>query len=469
MVSIALGTVEVQVMPQGSPGGYLGALEARIKGIVEAVVSRILEAQLEAEVTQKLGRESYERRAQMPRKVTTGECRRCGTHIGKQFRRNGHYQRQLLTRWGKVQFQMPQIVCECGGQVQMDFQTVRGRQRIWDNVAREMRERYGWGESLRGIKASLDHWLGSSLGLRTINTRIHSIARMVAPWQQTQQADCPPVVRLDGVWVPQMVDTGKQRIDALGRHRPVKRGVRRPLLVAQGVWPSSGRQEIVAWSLAQAESADEWGVLLDQMWGRGVQPERGLCMLVADGGAGLLSARHLAYWNVPLQRCIFHKLRNVWRDLVVPLGYDAAAGRAYKRRLIRQAARIWQARKLATAQERHTTWCLEWEAEQPQAVATLRRDFDLTLTYYDVQATAATLGHSWSATYLRTTSHLERLFRGLRRRLRQAVVVHSGIGLTALAAQYFTRWSAGQSPNPLDAFDWPLAIERALLAPNPIS
>jgi transposase-like protein len=239
--------------------------------------------------------------------------------------------------------------------------------------------------------------------------------------------------------------------------------------VAQGVWPSTGRQEIVAWSLAQAESADDWEVLLEQLWSRGVQPAHGLRMLVADGGAGLLSARQWAFWNVPLQRCVFHKLRNVWRDLVVPDDCDAAAGRAYKRRLIRQVARIWQAHKRTTAQKRQTTWCLGWEAQQPAAVATLRRDFDLTLTFYDVQANAATQGHSWPATYLRTTSHLERLFRGLRRRLRQAIVMHSNLGLTALAAQYFTRWSAGQSPNPLDAFDWPLAIERALLAPTAIS
>lgn len=277
------------------------------------------------------------------------------------------------------------------------------------------------------------------------------------------------MVRLDGVWVPQMVNTGKHRADTLGRQRPVKHGVRRPLLVAQGVWPSDGRQEIVAWRLGQAESADDWEVLLDQMWSRGVHPERGLRMLVADGGAGLLSARELAYWNVPLQRCVFHKLRNVWRDLVVPDGYAAAAGRTYKRRLIRQAARIWQAQKLATARERQTTWCLDWEAQQPVAVATLRRDFDLTLTYYHVQTTAAARGHTWPATSLRTTSHLERLFRGLRRRLRQAIVLHSDVGLTALASQYFTRWTAGQSANPLDAFDWPLSLERALAASPAIS
>jgi transposase-like protein len=469
MTSIALGTVEVQVAMAGSGGEYQAAVATSITQVVEGVVGRIIEAQLEVEVTQILGRETYVRREGVPREVTRGQCRRCGTHIGKQFQRNGHYRRQLLTRWGQVVFRMPQLVCECGGGVRATFETVRRRQRIWDNVAQEIRERYGWGESLRGIKASLDRWLGSSLGLRTINARVHALAELVAPWIGTQQTDCPPVVRLDGVWVPQMIDTGQQRVDALGRQRPVKQGERRPLLVAQGVWPSRGQQAIVGWTLAQAESADDWEGLLDQMWERGVQPARGLRLLVADGGAGLLRARELVYWNVPLQRCVFHKLRNVWRDLVVPEAYDGVAGRRYKRRLIRQAARIWQAHKLATARDRQVTWCLDYEAEQPAAVATLRRDFDLTLTFYHVQATAAAQGDTWPAACLRTTSHLERLFRGLRRRLRQAIVLHSDTGLTALAYQYFTRWSAGQSINPLDAFDWPRALERQLIAAPAIS
>jgi transposase-like protein len=266
-----------------------------------------------------------------------------------------------------------------------------------------------------------------------------------------------------------MIDTGKRSTDVLGRLRSVKRGKRRPLLVAQGVWPGCGRQEIVGWTLGQAERSADWEELLNQIWARGVRPERGLCLLIADGSGGLLSARELVYWNVLFQRCVFHKLRNVWKKLVVPADCDKAAGRSYKRRLIRQAARIWQAHKPTTARARQVTWCLDYEAEQPEAVATLHRDFDLTLSFYQAQTAAAAKGWHWPATYLRTTSHLERLFRGLRRRLRQAIVVHSDTGLTALAQQYFARWAAGQSSNPLDAFDWPATLERQLLASPAIS
>ena len=74
-----------------------------------------------------LGREAYARRQGVLRKVMHGQCRRCRTHIGQQFQRNGHYRRQLVTRLGQVAFRMPQLVCECGGGVRVAFGTVRRR------------------------------------------------------------------------------------------------------------------------------------------------------------------------------------------------------------------------------------------------------------------------------------------------------------------------------------------------------
>jgi len=55
---------------------------------------------------------------------------------------------------------------------------------------------------------------------------------------------------------------------------------------------------------------------------------------------------------------------------------------------------------------------------EPEVVATLRRDFELTITYLDVQAASAEQEKHWEAKYLRTTSRLERLNRRLRRMVR---------------------------------------------------
>ena len=68
---------------------------------------------------------------------------------------------------------------------------------------------------------------------------------------------------------------------------------------------------------------------------------------------------------------------------------------------------------------------------QPEAVATLRRDFRLTITYYELEKEFPT----WERKYLRTTSRLERFNRRLRRRIRAANAYHSVTGVNAMTTQ----------------------------------
>ena len=67
---------------------------------------------------------------------------------------------------------MPQVRCRCGGSVQIPFRTLKKGQRIWNDLAWEMEAEYGWGLSLRWIKAKEDAKLGGWLGLRTIQERV---------------------------------------------------------------------------------------------------------------------------------------------------------------------------------------------------------------------------------------------------------------------------------------------------------
>jgi transposase-like protein len=321
--------------------------------------------------------------------------------------------------------------------------------------------------SLRWIKEWLDARMSSSVGLRTLNERVRQIAELVPGWQDEVLEEIPPVVRVDGIWVTLMVPTGEVKEDSLGRRRLVKQARKVPILVAQGVWPTSGRQEVVAWVVGRQEDEESWEALLTQMYERGIRPERGLCLLVGDGSAGLREARQTVYWDVPFQRCIFHKLRNIWRDIVLPDGLEGKAGRAYKRRFIRSAARVWQAPDLNEARRRQRRFCEKWEERQPAAVATMRRDFEDTLAFYQVQAAAALRGEVWPARRLRTTSPLEREFRASRRRLAGAVLFHSPSGLSAVFHQLLVRRAAHRANAP--PLSWRLHLQRALANINRIS
>jgi transposase-like protein len=460
MTIVHVGTLTLQVGGEGTRREYIEGLIAQIEESVRRVATRCIEEALEAEVTTLLEREWYERRRSRKRRRTRARCQRCGSRDPQDFRRDGHYPRYLDTAWGRIRINVPQVECICGGSVQIPFQTLQPRQRIWDDLQGEIRERYGWGMSLRWIKEWMDVRLGSSVGLRTLNRCVRQLARLVHPWQQQPVDAVPPVVRVDGIWVTLMEPTEAVKGDRLSRQRQVKRAHKVPVLVAQGVWPSSGRQEIVAWVLGRAEDEDSWEALLTQMWQRGICPERGLRLLVGDGSVGLEAARRTVYWDVPYQRCVFHKLRNIWRALLVPEGLEGRAARAYKRRFIRSAARIWQAPDEKHARRLQRRFCRKWEAAQPLAIATLRRDFDATLTFYRIQAAAARRGQRWPARQLRTTSPLEREFRSCRRRMDAAVLFHSASGLAAVIHQWLTQRAARRANAP--PLHWHLSLERAL-------
>lgn len=225
----------------------------------------------------------------------------------------------------------------------MTYHTPPARQRIWQDLETEFRSAYGYGLGLRQIKAKWDATLGGSLGLRTINTRVGAVAESLPHWQQACLADPPPVVRLDGIWMTLMHSTRVQKPDQLGRQRPVKTGKRVPILVAQGVWPAEGRQEVIAWVIAAGEDQAGWGDLIfHQLRQKGVRVED-LCLLIADGSSGLEALRQKKFPEVPFQRCGFHKLKNLWRAWKELPDQERPQMREEKLQIIRQAAHIWQA------------------------------------------------------------------------------------------------------------------------------
>ena len=158
-------------------------------------------------------------------------------------------------------------------------------------------------------------------------------------------------------------------------------------------------------------------------------------MLIADGAGGLEAARQTNCPDVPLQRCIFHKLRNLLRDLALPEGMDRPSAKVYRQAILDEARVIWQADGEIQAWQRYHAFCKKWTADQPKLVRTLQRDFERTLAFFLVHQQALERGEDWSFTHLRTTSHLERENRNFRRRLRQAVLFQSQEGLEAAIFQ----------------------------------
>lgn len=440
MTIVPIGSLFLQVPASDTPR-FAQELCAVLEMQIREVVERCLEEVLETEVERMLGRKRHVRRRKAKGQRVEVRCSRCFSHERQHFRRNGHYRRKLDTRWGRVGIDVPQVVCVCGGNVRLSFQTLRRGQRIWHDLEWDVLVNYERGLSYRQIKADWDQCLGSSVGLRTLNRRVLALDGDGLPARPWVKGEVPPVIRLDGIWITVMFPTGKTRIDRMGRKRLVKQAKKVPILAAQGIWPLSEKTSLLAWVRADGEDTASWQQFLEQLYEAGLTPQNGLALLVADGSPGLLAARENVYWTTPLQRCVFHKLRNLAQALTLPVDLDRQVGRRLRTQFLRQAARIWQASSETEARQRYDAFCQQWQSVQPKAIRTLQNDFEATLTFYAVQEQAAARNEDWSAHLLRTTSPLERTFRDFRRRYRLAVLFHSDAGARATTSQLAARFS----------------------------
>ncbi len=201
--------------------------------------------------------------------------------------------------------------------------------------------------------------------------------------------------------------------------------------MALGIWPETGRQEVLAWELTDGEGFTAWLNFLSRLEAQGISAEKGLRLIIHDGGAGLCAALRFLELGVAEQRCIFHKLRNISKAIQLPDDLDPDERRRKRKAILRDFKSIWQAKQYATILRRYLQVYRQYRNLQPAAVATLRRDFRATLAYYAL----AQEHPAWQRRFLRTTSQLERLNRCLRKRCRTAGAYHSDHGLLAMIAQ----------------------------------
>jgi transposase-like protein len=404
----------------------LDEADASLRAGIGLRVSKILAAA----VSHIVGRPHHQRRGEVSRQThREGQCCRCQSRASHRFSRNGFRKRRLLSRWGELQIDLPRVRCECGGSVQIDFGgLLRPYQRVWDELDAQIRR---WGAlalSLRQMRQELTHLRIAPLALRTLNQRLQTLSSLDS---ERDSQDVPDVVELDAIWVTQLRANGKVRRDRRGRRRPVKGRYKRPILIAMSLWPDSGRSEILLWQMGESENAEEWISFLSLLEEQGIHGKNGLKLIIHDGGQGLCSALDIVYFAAPTQRCLFHKLRNIYEAIHLPEHWSSQQRRRRRRAILRDFRAIWDARRYQTALRRYLKVVRTWRHTQPKAVAALRNDFRSTLTYYHLEQQHPT----WSRAYLRTTSHLERFNRRLRRRTRAANAYHSDQGLLAMVAQ----------------------------------
>lgn len=397
---------------------------------VRPIVERLLNESLDREVDALLGRACYQRVDLRDRTEVAAKCNQCGCQRRAQFRRGGHEDRTIATLYGAVQIRMPRIECSCGGLVGHDYLSVKRRARLWYDVRERIQELSAVAVSLRDTIELLAKQI--AVGLRAANEAVNEAAELAQAERQVPLAEVPPVVLFDGLGQRKMEETGEVKVGRLGRRRKVKTRQRGMTLVAMGVWPQTGRKKVLAFEYGREEDEATCTALIARLEERGLRAERGLREVIIDGSKGFLAALEIVDLGpVVVQRCVFHKIRNLAENLEGMEQLTRPARQRLREEVLRDGAWVYRAQSKAGAYRRREQFCQKWGNEQPRVVESIGRDFEASVRYYDLQTERKAQGQNWAVQYLRSTSALERENRTQRHKRRQAGVFQSQQGLEA--------------------------------------
>ncbi len=436
-------------------------VQGEINAAIAEVVSEVIERVLQGEVTRLLGRAKGQRRDPEDFTVVEACCNRCGTHHRRQFYRAGFYERGLLSfsAWGEIA--VPRLSCVCGGMVDFEFTHLTPYGRLWFDIEERARELAGVCVSLRDGVEVLAWCNGQPLSISTLNRMVNETAVLAEAFHAGVLARVPAVVMLDGIWLKTLEPTGEEYIDRKGRRRQRRKARKFPLLVAYGVDPLNGERWLLDWERGKEEDEASWLTLLARLEARGLCAERGLELFVHDGSAGLEKAFEWVYFGegVERQRCIFHKLRNVERDVMGEDGMSRGERRQRRLQVVEDAAAVYRGEDNDEIRQRLADFRAKWIGKEANAVATLERDFERTLSYLKVLERARRRGQEYKVQCLRATSALERVQRHFRQKARQVVIFHSDKGFEAAIQLVIShRHLAGAATEP-----WSRLLEEALL------
>jgi putative transposase len=332
---------------------------------------------------------------------------------GKKPYRSGYYERGLHTQYGYIeQLQVPKLRERNS---ERSWQILERYQRSLGNLLDWLCCLYVMGLSLRDLQEALYFLVGRVLSVNAVNQITLQVQRQLDAKRQARLSQTPAIILVDGVWVDiQYVIADEYKEDQSGHLRQRRQVEERVVLAVMAVW-ADGQTQLLHYEVAESESEAAWRDLFAHLIERGVDPQA-LELVCSDGSLGLPQAIAAYFPNAQQQRCITHKVRGIERHLhyeQLPLvsaqqqplkPTDARQQRRFE--ITSDAYEIFEASEVEQAHERLQSFAQKWNLLEPDAVRTFLKDSELTLTFYQFPPELRT--------HIRTTNHLERLFREFR-------------------------------------------------------
>lgn len=345
-------TVDSQLLHQLFLGN---SQDSGVAKLLESVLNQVLQAQ----ATEQLGAEPYER---------TDE---------RQAYRNGTYPHQLTTRVGTITLRVPRIR---GGKFSTEL--FARYQRSEQALVLALMEMVVNGVSTRKVAQITEELCGTEFSKSTVSDLCKRLDPIVNAWNNRPLHDSSfPFVIVDALYL---------KVREEGRVRS------RGALIGIGV-NADGYREVLGVMLGDSESEASWSEFFGWLKSRGL---KGVDLIVSDDHGGLVRAIRRNFQGVTWQRCQTHFMRNI---------LDATP-KSLQDEIHSRIRPILEAPDAKTARMLLEKVLEEYETKAPKAMAVLEAGFE------DVTAVLA-LPEKYRKR-LRTTNPMERLNEEIRRRER---------------------------------------------------
>ena len=330
---------------------FVGDAEG-LKGLMRAALQEVLEAE-------------------MVEAVGAAKSERTDHRLGY---RSGYYERDLITRIGKIELRVPQ-----DRQGRFSTELFERYQRSEKALLLAMAEMYVQGVSTRKVKAITEELVGHAFSASSVSAIVKTLDHELEQFMRRQLAEPFAYLILDARYE-------KVRVDHVIRSQAV--------LVAIGIgW--DGRRQVLGIEMAHRESGPSWTALLKGLKERGMH---GIELVVSDDHEGLVKAIRETLTGCCWQRCYVHFLRNALDHL--PRKRDEEC--------LQELRWMYDRRSLKEAKSDLALWIKKWATRYPKLVDWVESSTEDTFTYYMLP--------SAHHKHLKSTNMLERLNEEFKRR-----------------------------------------------------
>ena len=288
--------------------------------------------------------------------------------------RNGSRERELNTRIGRITLHVPR-------HRNVPFKTL-----VFDNYSRSegalitsMAEMVINGVSTRKVSKVMETLCGTSFSKSTVSEVCKDLDKVVAEFRTRPLEEEYPFLTVDATYF---------------KVRENSRIISKAFMIAYGT-NTQGHREILGFGVYANESSATWTDFLMGLKKRGLS---GVLMITSDAHEGILNAIGKVFPTVPWQRCQFHFSRNI----------TDKAPKKYQAGLRAELQEMFNCKSIAEARKIRDQIMEEYRDVAESAVSCLDEGFESSMT---VMLLPAGLRR-----YYRTSNHIERLNKELKRR-----------------------------------------------------